>query len=108
MATPTIVRIWRGRTTRDRADEYEAYLFKNGVKVLSERALAVSQFREDRETDSEFVTVSYWEDIEAMSRYAGADPRMIHHLPRDEEFLIELPESVQVLRITAAFRLFGD
>ena len=107
MATPTIARIWRGRTTRARADEYEAYLYENGVKILSERALAVSQFREDRETDSEFITISYWESVEAMSRYAGTDPRKIHHLPRDEEFLIELPESVQVLRITSAFRLFG-
>jgi hypothetical protein len=108
MATPTIARIWRGRTTRERADEYETYLYENGVKVLSERALAVSQFREDRETDSEFITISYWENVEAMSRYAGSDPRKIHHLPRDAEFLIELPESVQVLRITSAFRLFGD
>lgn len=107
MATPTIARIWRGRTRRERADEYESYLYENGVKVLSERALAVSQFREDRETDSEFITISYWESIEAMSRYAGADPRKIHHLPRDPEFLIELPEGVQVLRITSAFRLFA-
>lgn len=108
MPTPTIARIWRGRTLRARADEYEKYLTENGVKVLAERALAVSQFREDRETDSEFVTVSYWESVEAMSRYAGTDPRKIHHLPRDEEFLLELPDSVQVLRITSAFGLFGS
>ena len=107
MPTPTIARIWRGRTTRARADEYEAYLTENGVKVLAERALAVSQFREDRDEDSEFITVSYWENVEAMSRYAGSDPRKIHHLPRDEKFLLELPDSVQVLRITSAFRLFG-
>jgi hypothetical protein len=30
-------------------------------------------------------------------RFAGPDPRRVHHLPRDKEFLIELPESVQVL-----------
>jgi hypothetical protein len=107
MSVPTIARIWRGRTSRARADEYETYLYENGIKVLAERALAVSQFREDRETDSEFITVSYWENVEAMSRYAGADPRKIHHLPRDAEFLLELPESVQVLRITSAVRLFG-
>lgn len=107
MSVPTIARIWRGRTSRARADEYETYLYENGIKVLAESALAVSQFREDRETDSEFITVSYWENVEAMSRYAGADPRKIHHLPRDAEFLLELPESVQVLRITSAVRLFG-
>ena len=107
MSVPTIARIWRGRTSRARADEYETYLYENGIKVLAESALAVSQFREDRETDSEFITVSYWENVEAMSRYAGADPRKIHHLPRDAEFLLELPDSVQVLRITSAVRLFG-
>ena len=30
---------------------------------------------------------------------AGPDPRRIHHLPRDAEFLIELPDGVQVLEI---------
>ena len=55
-------------------------------------------FREDRDGESEFVTISYWESVEAMSRFAGSDPRRIHHLERDAEFLIELPKAVQVLR----------
>ena len=100
--TPTIARIWRGRTTRAKADEYAAYLYENGIKVLAERALAVQQLREDREHDSEFITISYWENVEAMSRYAGSDPRRIHHLERDKEFLIELPEAVQVLNISSS------
>jgi hypothetical protein len=104
---PTIARIWRGRTTRAKADEYATYLYENGVKVLEQRALAVQQLREDREHDSEFITISYWENVEAMSRYAGSDPRRIHHLERDKEFLIELPETVQVLQITAQKGMFG-
>jgi heme-degrading monooxygenase HmoA len=74
--------------------------------VLAQRALAVQQLREDRADDTEFVTISYWESIEAMSRYAGSDPRRIHHLERDAEFLIELPEGVQVLEITASKGVF--
>jgi hypothetical protein len=104
---PTIARIWRGRTTRDRADEYAAYLYEAGIKPLEEKALAVMQLREDRAGESEFVTVSFWESVEAMSRFAGPDPTRIHHLPRDKEFLIELPERVQVLHITASKGLFG-
>jgi hypothetical protein len=99
-----IARIWRGRTTRARADEYHRYLYENGIKVLATKALGVQLFREDRETESEFVTISYWESVEAMSRYAGTDPRKIHHLKRDEEFLIELPEKVQVLEVAASLR----
>jgi len=31
-----------------------------------------------------------------MSDFTGGDPMQVHHLPRDPEFLIELPEQVQV------------
>lgn len=98
--SPTIARIWRGRVPTARADEYAAYLYEVGIKPLEEKALGVEQLREDRAGESEFVTISYWENIEAMSRFAGKDPRQIHHLPRDSEFLIELPQSVQILAIT--------
>ena len=97
---PTIARIWRGRVKRERADEYAKYLYEAGIRPLEEKALGVEQLREDREEETEFVTVSYWESVEAMSRFAGKDPRKIHHLPRDPEFLIEVPTSVQVLEIT--------
>jgi hypothetical protein len=99
---PTIARIWRGRTTAARADEYARYLYEHGIRPLDEKALGVQMLREDRATESEFVTISYWESVEAMSRFAGSDPRRIHHLERDPEFLIELPSGVQVLEIVAA------
>ena len=106
-AKPTIARIWRGRTVAAKADEYAKYLYQEGIRPLEEKALAVQLLREDRETESEFVTISYWESVEAMSRFAGKDPRRIHHLERDPEFLIELPKSVQVLDITAHKGVFG-
>jgi hypothetical protein len=98
---PKIARIWRGRTTRARADEYATYLYEHGIRPLEEKALGVELLREDRETESEFVTISYWESVQAMSRFAGPDPRRIHHLERDPEFLIEMPQGVQVLEIVA-------
>ena len=48
------------------------------------------------------MTISYWENVEAMSRFAGDDPRRIHHLERDPEFLIELPKGVQILNIVSS------
>jgi heme-degrading monooxygenase HmoA len=96
---PAVARIWRGRTRREVADEYEAYNHEVGIKPLIEKARGVQTFREDRDDESEFVTISYWESVEAMARFTGGDPTKVHHLPRDAEFLIELPESVQVLRL---------
>ena len=94
-----IARIWRGRVKGERADEYERYSREFGIKPLIGKALAVEALREDRPHESEFITISYWESVEAMSRFTGGDPTKIHHLDRDPEFLIEMPKSVQILRI---------
>ena len=104
---PAIARIWRGRTSREKADAYALYLYEEGIRPLERKALGVQLLREDRETGSEFVTISYWESVEAMSRFAGPDPRRIHHLARDAEYLIELPTGVQVLEIVSAFGRTG-
>jgi heme-degrading monooxygenase HmoA len=86
-----IVRIWRGRTRPERADEYEAYNYEAGIKPLIEKASGVQTFRSDRPGETEFMTISYWESLEAMSAFAGDDPTRIHHLERDAEFLSSCP-----------------
>lgn len=97
-----IARIWRGRTRPELADEYERYNQAAGIRPLQDKALAVLCLREDRPGETEFVTISFWPSVEAMAAFTGGDPRRIHHLPRDAEFLIELPQAVQVLDIRAA------
>jgi len=94
-----IARVWRGRTRKEIANEYEAYNYEAGIKPLIEKALGVQTFREDREHETEFVTVSYWDSVAAMSKFTGGDPTKIHHLDRDAEYLIELPKSVQILQL---------
>jgi heme-degrading monooxygenase HmoA len=93
-------RVWRGRTVKAKADEYQRYLLQHGIAPLEAKgALGVEMLREDRETETEFVTISYWTSVEAMTGGTGADPREAHHLERDAEFLIELPRAVQILTI---------
>jgi hypothetical protein len=70
---PRFVRIWRGRTARDKA--YERYWLANGIAPLEAKgALRVEMLREDRDTETEFVTISYWDSIEAMTGGKGDDP----------------------------------
>jgi heme-degrading monooxygenase HmoA len=104
---PTIARIWRGCVRPDRADEYEAYNYEAGIKPLIEKAMAVQTFREDRENETEFVTISYWENVEAMTAFTDGDPNQLHHLDRDADFLIELPREVQVLQIRMSHGVVG-
>lgn len=99
-ARPRFARIWRGRTVKAKADEYQRYLLQNGIAPLEAKgAIGVQMFREDRDSETEFMTISYWESVEAMTGGSGADPHQAHHLERDTEFLIELPRAVQILTI---------
>src|SRR3954465_7088742 len=104
----TLALIWQGRTRPERADEYEAYNYEVGIKPLIETALGVQTFREDRESETEFVTISYWESLAAMTALAGPDPTRVRHLERDAEFLIELPKEVQILRLLTSHGVIGS
>lgn len=96
---PTIARIWRGRTRRDVADRYETYLRAEGIPPLEKTALGVQLFREDGAEQTWFTTISYWTDLPAMTAFTKGEPTKVHHLDRDREFLIELPERIQIHRI---------
>jgi hypothetical protein len=96
---PTIARIWRGRTRSDIADRYETYLRAEGIPPLEKTALGVQLFREDRSAETSFTTISYWPDVPAMTAFTKGEPTKVHHLDRDHEFLIELPERIQIHRI---------
>ncbi|WP_349263385.1 hypothetical protein [Steroidobacter sp.] len=98
-AQATIARIWRGRTRREIADEYEAYLLAEGIPPLRTTALGVQLFREDRQGETWFTTISYWADIESMTAFTKGSPTKVHHLDRDPELLIELPDRIQIHRI---------
>jgi hypothetical protein len=96
---PTIARVWRGRTRRAVADQYEAYSRAEGIPPLKKTALGVQLFREDRDEETWFTTISYWADIESMTAFTKGSPTQVHHLARDPELLIELPERIEIHRI---------
>ena len=96
---PTIARIWRGRTRRDVADHYESYLRDVGIPPLEKTALGVQLFRENRDGETWFTTISYWSELDAMRQFTKGDATKVDHLDRDPEFLIELPERIEIHRI---------
>jgi len=97
--TPTLARIWRGRTRPEVADSYERYLLAEGIPPLEHTALGVQLLREDRDAETCFTTISYWADMNAMSAFTKGEPTQVHHLQRDPEFLIELPARIEIHRI---------
>ncbi len=91
-----VARVWRGRTAAARTDEYTRYL-EAGLSPF--RTIPGSRgcqmMRRTLGDVTEFVVISYWESRDAIQAFAGADIEKPHHLPRDGELLLELPQAVQ-------------
>ena len=68
-----IARLWHGRTKPENANSYEKLLrtkvFPSFDRVTGYRGAYL--FREDGEIESEFVTLTLFEDLEAVRRFAG-------------------------------------
>lgn len=105
MGSPRMVvaREWKGRVAPARADEYYRYLM-DGVKKIGSvpGSLGVQVMRRDEAGAVEFTVISYWESRKAIETYAGQDIEKPHHLPRDREFLLELPTRVLHYDVTYA------
>ena len=92
-----IVRIWHGRTRRDRADEYAAFLTLRAIPDYRGTAghLDVAILRRDAADVSHFVTVTRWESENAIRAFAGNDVLKAKYYTEDKDFLLEFEDEVQ-------------
>jgi heme-degrading monooxygenase HmoA len=97
----TIARVWEGRTSPARADEYEKYLMDAGVPRITSASgnLGVQILRRPTTQAVEFVVISYWESREAIKKLVGQDIEKAFSLPRDSEFLLEPMTTVRHYQI---------
>ena len=105
---PVIARAWHGKTPREKAGEYEAYLaaaiqkFPTIPGNLGYQMMRI-EGGPDGDAYVEFQVISYWESLDAIKAYAGADIRRTRDLPRDKEFLVNMEPLVRnyELRVNA-------
>jgi heme-degrading monooxygenase HmoA len=90
-----VAREWKGRIAAARDDEYYKYLLEGVKKIRSvPGSLGVEVMRRNEAGAVQYTVISYWESREAIKAFAGQDIEKPHHLPRDREFLLELPTRV--------------
>ena len=99
-----IVRIWHGRTRRDRADEYAAFLTMRAIPDYRaiEGNLDVTILRRDEPQVSHFLTVTRWESEEAVRAFAGEQVLKARYYAEDKEFLLEFEPEVQHFMVVAS------
>ena len=92
-----IVRIWHGRTRRERADEYAAFLTLRAIPDYRGTAgnLDVAVLRRDEADVSHFLTVTRWESEDAIRAFAGGDLLKAKYYAEDKDFLLEFEDEAQ-------------
>jgi heme-degrading monooxygenase HmoA len=83
-----IARIWQGRTRPGMGEPYSEYLEKTGLKEYraTEGFRGVLVLRREIEKESEYVLVTLWDNMDAVRRFAGAEPERAVYYPEDHRY----------------------
>lgn len=92
-----VARIWHGRTPLAKADDYEKYLYSEGIAKIRMLPgnLGVHVLRRDEKDEADFLVVSYWPSRQAVREWAGEDIEKTRYLDKDREYLLELEPTVR-------------
>jgi len=92
-----IARIWRGRTAASRSDEYVSFLERTGLRDYrqTDGNRGVLLLRRVSHGVAEFTTLTLWDSMDAIRRFAGDQPERARYYPEDPEYLLEMPPLVE-------------
>ena len=96
-----ICRIWHGRTPRDKADAYAAFLKERAVsdyRSVPGNLKVEILCREDGDV-THFLTVTHWQSEEAIRGFAGDDLLRAKYYEEDRDFLLEFESDVAHYRV---------
>jgi heme-degrading monooxygenase HmoA len=101
-----ICRIWHGRTSRHKADEYAAFLESRAIPDYRSVAgnLSVQVLRRDAGDVTHFLTVTLWVSEDAIRGFAGDDLLTAKYYDEDRGFLLEFEPQVQHFHVSAEAR----
>ena len=83
-----IARIWQGRTRPGMGKAYYEYLEQTGLKEYraTEGFRQVFVLRREIGEATEYVLVTLWDSMEAIRRFAGAEPERAVYYPEDSRY----------------------
>lgn len=91
-----IIRMWHGRVKHDDAEAYRQFLIESAIpdyqSVDGNIGVKILERRDDNSTH--FITMTSWENIDAIKAFAGPDAEKAKYYPEDDGFLLEFEPSV--------------
>ena len=96
MESQVITRIWHGTTKAEHADEYLEFLIKTGVADYkkTDGNLSVEILRRIEDDVCHFWTVTKWDSVENIKKFAGEDYEKAKYYEEDNKYLLEFEPNV--------------
>jgi heme-degrading monooxygenase HmoA len=95
--------MWRGWVATDRAAEYVTYINETGMAAYRQTPGNIDAQMWTRDLGdgrTEVVTLSWWESLEVIKGFAGADITRAVFYPEDEDFLVGHEDTVTHYTVT--------
>ncbi|HTF17160.1 MAG TPA: hypothetical protein VK658_03755 [Chryseolinea sp.] len=91
-----ITRVWHGRTSLEHVDSYLNFLLTKGTADYKKVAgnLSVRVWRRLDTDCAHFCTVTEWDNIESIRKFAGEHYEKAVYYPEDQGILLEFEEHV--------------
>lgn len=91
-----IARKWHGMVPAEKADAYHDYLIQTGLKDYAAIAgnRGVFLFKRIEDSIAHFDTLTFWDDYEAIKRFAGDDFEKARYYLEDKDYLLEFEQFV--------------
>lgn len=98
-----IARLWHGMMLAEKSDEYLEYLNKTGIADYRNTPgnLGAYVLRRIEGKVAHFQTLSFWDSIESIKKFAGEDYEKARYYDEDAKFLLEFEPTV------THYELFG-
>ena len=92
-----IARMWHGTTPTAKADEYLAFLQWRALPDYRGTSgnIAAHILRRADGDITHFTTLTFWESLQAIEAFAGADIARARYYPEDSGYLLEFEPTVQ-------------
>ena len=97
-----IARLWHGRTRARDYDAYWAFLRRRAIPDYRHTPgnRGVRLFRRLDGDEAHFLTLSYWDSLDAIRAFAGEDVALAKYYSEDRQYLLEFEPTVQHYEVT--------
>lgn len=98
-----IARIWHGTTKAEHYDEYTEFMKNKAIPDYqqTEGFVKLSFLRRLEGEIAHFTLITYWDNLEVIQNFAGADYEIAKYYPRDQDYLLEFEEKVRHFEVFA-------